>query len=90
MIDVITLSSKGQVVIPKELREQVGLERDDKLLVFATQGRIVIEKINRKQKIKDVEQLMQKLSEGFAQAGITQAAVESEIKKERSSRRLRH
>ena len=90
MIDVITLSSKGQVVIPKKLREETGLERDDKLLVFVANGRIVIEKLDRKQAIKDMERLMKKISEGFSRAGITQSDVNSEIKKERASHRPRH
>jgi AbrB family looped-hinge helix DNA binding protein len=32
---VVTIDSKGQIVLPKDLREEVGLRPDDKLAVIA-------------------------------------------------------
>ncbi len=37
-----TLSSKNQIVIPKEAREALGLKPGDKLLVIAHQDRLVV------------------------------------------------
>jgi AbrB family looped-hinge helix DNA binding protein len=32
---VVTLDSRGQIVLPKDLRERAGLEKGDKLMVVA-------------------------------------------------------
>jgi AbrB family looped-hinge helix DNA binding protein len=41
---VATVSSKGQVVIPAEVRKHLGLERGDKLLfVLEAEGRVVLQ-----------------------------------------------
>ena len=35
---VVTIDSKGQIVLPKDLREKVGLKPDDKLAVIACEN----------------------------------------------------
>lgn len=38
---VVTVSSKGQVVIPKQVREHLGIERGDKItFVLETEGKV--------------------------------------------------
>ena len=39
------VSSKGQVVIPRELRDQAGLKVGEKLLVYGDKQTIVLKKI---------------------------------------------
>ena len=41
--EVIRVSSKGQATIPKELREQFGIEAPGKVLVHEQEGKIVVE-----------------------------------------------
>ena len=41
--EVISVSKKGQATIPKELREQFGIEAPGKVLVREVDGRIVVE-----------------------------------------------
>lgn len=45
-ISVTKISSKGQVVIPKEIREQLGLERGTLLLADTKGDRIVLKKLS--------------------------------------------
>lgn len=37
------MSSKGQVVIPKELRDKLGLTPRDRLQIYEQEGKIIIE-----------------------------------------------
>jgi antitoxin PrlF len=42
--DVIKLSSKGQIVIPREIRKKLGMKGGEKLLVLTCDGDIVLRK----------------------------------------------
>ncbi len=42
-MDSITLSAKGQIVIPRGIREKYNLKKGDRLLVRDENGRIVLE-----------------------------------------------
>lgn len=39
---VVTLSSKGQLVIPKEIREKLSLKGGEKLSIHVENGRLII------------------------------------------------
>lgn len=44
-IEVLTLSTKGQVVLPNELRKEFSLATDDKLIAYWSNGSIVLKKL---------------------------------------------
>lgn len=44
--DVVTVSAKGQVTIPSQLREQYDLEEGDQLMVVPTEYGLVFKKID--------------------------------------------
>lgn len=44
-ISITRVSSKGQVVIPRELREEAKLNEGDKLIVYGNGGTIVLKRI---------------------------------------------
>jgi AbrB family looped-hinge helix DNA binding protein len=43
MVWTVTVSSKGQLVLPKAVRERLGVKTGDKLLFVQRQGRIEIQ-----------------------------------------------
>ncbi len=45
LIDVTRVSDKGQVVIPKEIRDKVGFKEGTKLIVIATEDAVVLQRI---------------------------------------------
>ncbi|HSX02691.1 MAG TPA: AbrB/MazE/SpoVT family DNA-binding domain-containing protein [Candidatus Saccharimonadia bacterium] len=40
-LGMVTLGERGQVVIPQAIREQVGLNAGDKLMVFVKHGQMI-------------------------------------------------
>ena len=48
MYELATITSKGQITIPKEVREQLDLRPQDQLLITVHAGRIVMIPIRRR------------------------------------------
>lgn len=63
-IKTISVSDKGQIAIPQDVREQAGIQKGDKLILLQIAGKILLEKTqNVSNKIKDDFSDMLKLSE---------------------------
>lgn len=43
--EIATVSSKGQITIPSEVRKEFGLEKGDKVLFFPTEHGIILKKM---------------------------------------------
>jgi len=86
MIDVITMSSKGQFVVPMDIREDMGIEKQDKFIVVHDKDSILLKKIKRQEASKKMLKLLDKFSQKFQEAGITADDVKEEIKKARAKR----
>jgi AbrB family looped-hinge helix DNA binding protein len=50
------MSSKGQVVIPKDIRDRLGLKEGDRIAVEETEGRVVLRKISIESILKEAEE----------------------------------
>lgn len=73
------LSSKGQVVIPEEIRHQLGLHTGDQFLVVAEKG-VMIFKIIAKPNMNQYRELITKTRKLAKAAGLTEHAVSQAIK----------
>ncbi len=58
MSEIITMSSKGQIVIPKNLREQLGLDIGTNFAIFGDEDTVVLKKI----KVPTAKEAFEKLS----------------------------
>ncbi|MBI2548682.1 AbrB/MazE/SpoVT family DNA-binding domain-containing protein [Candidatus Woesearchaeota archaeon] len=47
MMKTIKVSEKGQIAIPQSIRETLGIERGDELIIIQLNNKIVIEKAER-------------------------------------------
>jgi AbrB family looped-hinge helix DNA binding protein len=68
IIDVTKVSDKGQVVIPKEVRDRLGMGPGTKLIVVATDDAVVLQKIETvagKMKMRDIMEIARNVSEKF-------------------------
>ncbi len=55
-IELTRMSSKGQVVIPKRIRTQLGFEEGDRMTVEARDGEIVLRKLSLEDIVREAEQ----------------------------------
>ncbi len=45
MAEVVTISSKGQIVIPKEIRETMGIVKGEKFVIISDKDAILLKKL---------------------------------------------
>lgn len=64
MVDVLVettkLSGKGQVVIPKDFREKMGLKPGNRFLVIATEDAIILQRIEDVRRKMEVDEILSK------------------------------
>ena len=46
MAEIITMSSKGQIVVPKDLRKQYGFDTGTNFAIFGADNTIILKKVN--------------------------------------------
>ena len=46
MSEIVTMSSKGQIVVPKSLRQQLGLDTGNNFVIVGKEDTIILKKIN--------------------------------------------
>ncbi|MBI2603428.1 MAG: AbrB/MazE/SpoVT family DNA-binding domain-containing protein [Deltaproteobacteria bacterium] len=80
------LSSKGQVVIPEEIREQLHLESGCQFVVYAQDDTVFLKLIAPPSK-EDLKSIMAKAREAAKKAGLTKDDLENEIKLSRRARK---
>ena len=80
-----TLSSKGQVVIPEDIREQLGLEPGAQFVVIADRD-VVIFKLLEPPSRKDFAALVGRARKAAKQSGMTPADITRAVKKVRRAR----
>jgi len=84
MLDVITLSSKGQLVIPISIRQEMGLEKEDKFVVVHDENSILLKRIKREEAKRAMLKLMDKFSDEFRKNKIIKKDVEEAVKEARA------
>jgi len=80
-----TLSSKGQVVIPEDIRMQLGLEPGAQFVVIADRD-VVIFKLLEPPSLKDFSALVAQARKVAKQTGLTRADIANAVKRVRRSR----
>jgi len=77
MIDVTRISSKGQVVIPKPIRDSLKLMEGDRLIAYARGDLIIFKRLNGGESILSL--LSQPTREKMEEQGITRKDVEDAV-----------
>jgi len=80
-IDMVTISSKGQIVIPKKIMQMLGLREQDKLLVFSKGENILLKRVKPEIFEKSIRDILMPLREKAEARGLTEEDVEKEIRK---------
>ncbi|KCZ70693.1 looped-hinge helix DNA binding domain, AbrB family [Candidatus Methanoperedens nitroreducens] len=79
-IDMVTISSKGQIVIPKKILKALGLKEQDKLLIFSKGENILLKKIKPEMLEKSLREILMPVRKEAEARGLTEKDVEEEIK----------
>ena len=80
MIEVINLSVKGQLVIPRDVREAMGLNPNDKMILVTDEDTILLKKIKEEDVKVRMKALIKTFTKEFARAGITKEDIKREAK----------
>ena len=84
MIEVVTMSSRGQLVIPKNIRKEMGLQERDKFIIVRDSENVILRKIKKGQPDKKMLNLLDEFARKFEEARISPEDVKEEIKKVRA------
>jgi len=79
------LSTRGQIVIPEEIRTRLGLEPGDQFVVVG-EGNVVILKTVEPPKASELKALLDRAQKAAEEAGITSQDVERVIREVRASK----
>lgn len=82
-LEVTKLSSKGQVVLPQEIRKKLNLETGEKFFVFYDNDTVFLKKIERPAFAR-ARELVKKSRAWAKKAGLTPTDVKTAIHKVRS------
>ena len=85
-VEVLTVSSKGQISIPLEIRKKMSIARGDKMAVYASDDVIMLKPI-RIPSEDDFEQLLDEAQEWAASVGYQESDVNDIIKSVRKKKR---
>lgn len=80
MIEVVNLSSKGQIVIPKSIREKMGLDQNDKFILVNERDSILLKRIDEEDIKQRFRKIFEKTQIAFKKSRITRDDLRNEIK----------
>ncbi len=88
--DIIIVSDKGQIVIPANLRNKLGIKSRTKLLVYGMEDAIILKKLKLPDIRKEMQALWKDVDKKIAKYGeMTETEIQSEIEKYRAEKRSR-
>jgi len=79
-IEITSMSSRGQIVIPLDIREQMGLKEGEKFIVVGEEDTVILKKISMPS-FKNFNKLLQKTQQFAKDKGITPADITNAIKR---------
>lgn len=85
-IEITKMTSKGQVVIPQNIRERKEIEEGERFIVYDTDDTIVLKRVKNLEKVRDVKELEKTFSSLWRTAQIKKIK-EKEIETEIASHR---
>ena len=80
--DIVKMSSKGQIVIPKEMRNELSLKEGDQLVAMCDDNTIVL-KLLEKPSYEEFLESMHQCQKWAKEAGLTQKDLDDVIKQVR-------
>ena len=82
IIDVTSISSRGQIVIPQRLRDKMKIQEGEKFVVIGEEDTIVLKKLEVPS-FKGFDKLLKKTREFAKNKGIKESDIEESIRESR-------
>ena len=82
-IEMATVSSRGQICIPNDIRDEMGLREGSKVLFVLTDDSLIMKKVN----MQTFEELTKPLREAMAKTGMKESDVPDMIHRFRAKKR---
>lgn len=76
--EIVKMSPKGQLVVPKAIREQAGFNPSDRFIAMSVEDGVIFKKIDIDVE-KEYEKLSRQVQERFEREGIDEDVVEDAI-----------
>lgn len=86
MIDLATVSSKGQVVIPRRMRAGLGFSKNTKLILMGDKEAILMKKLSENNIQSRMRRLLDTFSEKFKKESLKETDIKKEIQSYRSAK----
>jgi AbrB family looped-hinge helix DNA binding protein len=86
-LGITKISKSGQVVIPAEIRELMGIEPADRFLVISEGDDIVLRKIKKQTRKDEFIELLESMQDEIKKRGITREDLEKAIIEVRKAKR---
>jgi AbrB family looped-hinge helix DNA binding protein len=84
MIEVVTMSSKGQFVVPRDIREEMRLQKTDRFVIVHDHDSILLKKIHKEEATRKMAKLLDKMAGKFREAGISEDDVKGAVRRARA------
>ncbi|MDD5650890.1 MAG: AbrB/MazE/SpoVT family DNA-binding domain-containing protein [Candidatus Nanoarchaeia archaeon] len=81
-LEITTLSSRGQIVIPQDMRDELNLKIGEKFIIAKKDGIIILKKLELGE-FKDFEKVLKKTQSFVKEKGIEQKDLDEAIKRVR-------
>ena len=85
-VEVVTVSSKGQIVLPADIRNKLDIKAGDRLAAFASDDCVML-KIIKLPSIEDFKKELNKLNDWAEEVGYVEGDVNKIIKDVRKQKR---
>lgn len=86
LTEVTAVSSKGQIVLPKTIRDSLALRSGTRLMVMSDGENILLKPIRRPD-ISEFRQMMDQAAQWASDAGMTEEDISDAIREARKARR---
>ena len=86
LTEVTAVSSKGQIVLPKAIRDSLALRSGTRLMVMSDGENILLKPIRRPD-ISEFRQMMDQAAQWASDAGMTEEDISDAIREARKARR---
>ena len=83
IIEMGTVSSRGQICIPNEIREEMGLKEGNKILFVLQDGSLLVKKVT----MQTFAEITKPLKEAAKKSGMKESDVEGIVDRFRKSRK---